>query len=201
MITSRTTLVVTVLLPDRVGILAETTGIVFRLGGDIGAIRQTIVDGFFSLVFLASFAEADAEALRARVDEALSKSLGPDASVGVRVVDDLPSPVIPDGERFIATTRGPDKPGTIFAISSFFVEHGVNIETWQVDTLSDKIVYIAQVLIPADIDARAIQRDFIDQMAIHGLTATLAHENIFRATNEIGPIGSLLPPGEMHKIK
>ena len=201
MSTSTTTLVVTVLLPDRVGILAETTGTVFRLEGDIGAIRQTLVDGFFSLVFLASFADADAKALRARVEESLVQALGADASVGVRVVGRLPSPVIPDGERFIATTRGRDKPGTIFAISSFFVEHGVNIETWQVDTHSDKIVYIAQVLIPADIDAHAIQRDFVDQMAIHGLTATLAHENIFRATNEIGPIGSLLPPGEMHKIK
>lgn len=201
MSTSPTTLVVTVLLPDRVGILAETTGTVFRLGGNIGAIRQTIVAGFFSLVFLATFDDPAAESLRDKVEAALSKALGAEASVGVHVVAEPPSPVIQDGERFIATTRGPDRPGTIYAISSFFVEHGVNIETWQVDTRADKIVYIAQVLIPSDIDARSIQRDFIDQMAIHGLTATLAHENIFRATNEIGPIGSLLPPGEMHKIK
>jgi hypothetical protein len=29
-------------------------------------------------------------------------------------------------------------------------------------------------------------------MATHGLTALLCHENIFRATNEIGPIKALI---------
>ena len=48
--------VVVVLAPDRVGILCDVTRIVFELGGNIGGIRQTIVDGFFNLVFTVIFA-------------------------------------------------------------------------------------------------------------------------------------------------
>ena len=183
--------VVSVLLPDRVGILCEVTRVVLDFRGNIGGIRQSIVDGFFSLTFTAALgAPAEPENLR----QALSRHLGAEAAVAVQPISRAPLPVLPDGLPFIALTRGPDKPGTIHAISAFFVEHGINIADWQVDVENDRVVYIAQVRLPVGSDTRAIQQAFRDQMARHGLTATLAHENIFRATNEIGPIAALLTP-------
>ena len=74
------------------------------------------------------------------------------------------------------------------------MQHGVNIADWQVEVANDQVVYIAQVRLPANADPRLVQQAFRDQMALHGLSATLAHENIFRATNEIGPISALLTP-------
>ena len=41
--------VVSVLLPDRVGILRDVTRVILDFQGNIGGIRQSIVDGVFSL--------------------------------------------------------------------------------------------------------------------------------------------------------
>ncbi len=184
-------IVATILLPDRVGILRDVTRVILDSQGNIGGIRQSIVDGFFSLTFTAIL---EKPITPAALTQALQQALGTDSAVAVRSIRQTPPPVLPDGHPFIALTSGPDKAGTIHAISNFFVQYGVNIADWQVEVEDDRVVYIAQVTLPAASDTHAIQQAFRDQMALHGLTATLAHENIFRATNEIGPIGALLPP-------
>ena len=101
-------------------------------------------------------------------------------------------PVVASGSRFIVTTRGEDKPGTIFAITSFLVDHGINIEDWLVEEDGGQVVYIAQIVIPEAVDFRMVQEKFREAMAQRSLVALLCHENIFRATNEIGPIKALL---------
>ncbi len=181
--------ITSVFVPDRVGLLRDVTQAVFSLEGNIGAIRQTVVDGFFSLVFTSEHpCQVSPEALRALLDSSLE-------SEAVVTVIDRPEeqrPALTTGARFVVMTRGADKPGTIFAIASFLVEHGVNIEDWMVEEEDGKVVYIAQVVVPEAVDFRTIQESFRVAMAKLGLIGLLCHENIFRATNEIGPIKSLI---------
>jgi predicted amino acid-binding ACT domain protein len=181
--------VISVLLPDRIGVLRDVTGAVVRLGGNIAGIRQTVVDGFFSLVFTS---EHPADVTCAQIRAALVAELGAGADVAVRAYTSPPPPPLADGARYVAMTRGPDRPGTIHAISAFFVEHGVNIEDWQAEGEDADVVYTAQVVLPAAADFRAVQEGFRARMAARGLSATICHENIFRATNGIGPIKELL---------
>jgi glycine cleavage system transcriptional repressor len=181
--------ITSVLVPDRVGLLRDVTQAVFSLEGNIGGIRQTLVDGFFTLVFTSEHpAQVAPEALRAL----LSASLEPEAVVTVLDCPAKRAPALPAGSRFVVMTRGADKPGTIFAITSFLVDHGVNIEDWVVEEDAGQVIYIAQVVVPESVDFRAIQEGFRAAMAERGLTGLLCHENIFRATNEIGPIKSLI---------
>ena len=181
--------ITSVLVPDRVGLLRDVTRAVFSLEGNIGGIRQTVVDGFFTLVFTSEHPpQITPEALRAL----LVSSLESEAVVTVLDCPEAHAAVVPTGSRFVAMTRGADKPGTIFAITSFLVDHGVNIEDWMVEEESGQVVYIAQVAVPEAVDFRAIQEGFRATMAERGLVGLLCHENIFRATNEIGPIKSLI---------
>jgi glycine cleavage system transcriptional repressor len=181
--------ITSVFVADRVGLLRDVTQAVFALDGNIGSIRQTVVDGFFTLVFTADFPEqVSAEALRALVASALDAG----AVVTVMECPDAPKAVVPEGSRFVVSTRGEDRPGTIFAITSFLVEHGVNIEDWVVENDGGQVVYIAQVTVPEAVDFRMLQDRFRNAMAERGLSSLLCHENIFRATNEIGPIKALL---------
>lgn len=182
--------ITSVLVPDRVGLLRDVTQGVFSLGGNIGCIRQTVIDGFFNLVFTSEHSrQVTPESLRAL----LASTLEPDAVVTVLDSPEAQQAAVSSGSRFVVMTRGEDKPGTIFAITSFLVEHGVNIEDWMVEQEEDgKVVYIAQVAVPEAVDFRRLQETFREAMATHGLTALLCHENIFRATNEIGPIKSLI---------
>ena len=181
--------ITSVLVPDRVGLLRDVTQAVFSLEGNIGAIRQTVVDGFFNLVFTSEHPRpVTPEAVRAL----LSSSLEPEAVVTVLDSPEAQKPAVSTGSRFVVMTRGADKPGTILAITSFLVDHGVNIEDWMVEEEDGKVVYIAQVVVPESVDFRTIQENFRDAMSKLGLTGLLCHENIFRATNEIGPIKSLI---------
>ncbi len=184
------TFMISILVPDRVGLLRDVTQAVFALEGNIGAIRQTTVDGFFSLVFSSDHPAAlSSEALRSM----LASALEPDAVITVLNRELHPATTqIPAGPRFVVMTRGRDKPGTICAITSFMVEHAINIEDWMVDEEDGEIIYIAQVMVPESIDFRATQSAFRARMEALGLTGVLCHENIFRATNEIGPIKPLI---------
>ncbi len=181
--------ITSVLVPDRVGLLRDVTQAVFALEGNIGSIRQTVVDGFFTLVFTAEHpSQVMPEALRAL----LNASLESEAIVTVLDCPETRESVVPTGSRFVVMTRGEDKPGTIFAITSFLVDHGVNIEDWMVEEEGGQVVYIAQVVVPEAVDFRLLQDGFRSAMSERGLTGLLCHENIFRATNEIGPIKSLI---------
>ena len=186
---------IAVLLPDRVGALRDVTAAIVRLGGNITGIRQTIVDGFFSLVFTSTHpAEVTSDAIR----NELAARLDPDAAILVRAYTCRPSPTLAVGARYVAMTRGPDRAGTIHAISAFFVEHGSNIEDWQAEDEGADVIYTAQVTIPDTADFRKIQDAFRARMNARGLSATICHENIFRATNEIGPIKGLLASGKVN---
>lgn len=182
--------ITSVLVPDRVGLLRDVTRGVFSLEGNIGRIRQTVVDGFFNLVFTSEHpAQVTPESLRALLDSTLET----EAVVTVLDSPEAQPPAVSAGSRFVVMTRGKDKPGTIFEITSFLVEQGINIEDWMVGEEEDgNIVYIAQVTVPENVDFRMLQESFHDAMASRGLTALLCHENIFRATNEIGPIKNLI---------
>jgi len=181
--------IIAVLLPDRVGALRDVTATIVKLNGNIAGIRQSIVDGFFSLVFTS---EHPAMISSEQIRKALAAQLEPEAAIVVQSYASRPAPPLASGARYVAMTRGPDRPGTIHAISAFFVEHGINIEDWQVENEGADVIYTAQVSLPESADFRRIQEAFRKTMTAHGLTASICHENIFRATNEIGPIKGLL---------
>lgn len=182
---------VSVLVPDRVGLLRDVTEAVFSLGGNIGLIKQNLIDGFFNLVFVADFPPSvDKGAIERGVFENL-KTDG--ATITIRKTDGgRIDGETEKGSRFIAVTKGEDRPGTIFAITSYFVAHNANIEEWNVSANASRVLYIAQINVPQEVDFRKLQIGFKDEMSKLGLNAVICHENIFRATNEIGPIRALL---------
>ena len=179
---------ISVLAPDRIGLLRDITGVLFRSGGNVNAIRETLLDGFFSLICTVTF-EAPVEPLALKAD--LARALGGEAEISAHPFSENPQPVLPQGARFIAVTHGPDKPGTIFGISKFFAGRGVNITDWSLSEEDGHITYVAAILLPQDADFREMQTAFRAEMSGLGLAANLCHENIFRATGEIGPIRDL----------
>lgn len=182
--------VISVLVPDRVGVLRDITQTIYSLKGNIGEIRQTVVCGFFHLIFESIHpSDITSTVLQEKLHTTL-KGLA-----GITVLENPlnQDPPVPEGAKFIVMTRGKDKPGSIFTITSFLVGHGINIEDWFVEQDRDDVVYIAKVVIPEKIDFHQLQLAFKTEMTQKlGLSTLLCHENIFRATNEIGPIKSLL---------
>ena len=191
---SPTRFLVTTALPDRVGILRDVTGSLFALGANFTDLRQTVVGGIFTLSAIAEFeSPADPSALVAAVRAALPEE---DACVDVRpcAAHDAP-PAANAGARHVVAVTGPDSPGRIHRIAKVFAAHGANVEDWRHD-LSDpaRTLTIGVVTIPAETDLAALRAALAAELAPLGLSTSLLHENIFRATNEVGPIRNLLDP-------
>ena len=100
------------------------------------------------------------------------------------------------GGRYVVSVTGPDSPGRIHRIAKVFAAHGANVEDWRHD-LSDpaRTLTIGVVTIPASADLEALRAALDAELAPLGLSTSLLQENIFRATNEVGPISVLLDPG------
>ena len=198
-----TRFLVTTALPDRVGILRDVTGALYALGANFTDLRQTVVGGIFTLSAIAEFeAPADPAALAAAVRAALPEK---DACVDVRPCAAPASHVAmriertsaphAAGERYVVSVTGPDSPGRIHRIAKVFAAHGANVEDWRHD-LSDptRTLTIGVVTIPPAADLAALRAALDAELAPLGLSTSLLHENIFRATNEVGPISVLLNP-------
>ena len=101
----------------------------------------------------------------------------------------------PAGERYVASVMGPDRPGRIHEIARIFADAGVNVEDWRHD-FSDpaRTLTVGIVTVPPSCDVTALQKTLADTLGPTGLATSLRHENIFRATNEVGPIRNLLDP-------
>ena len=185
---------VTTILKDRVGILRDVSGVLCRLGANLTDLRQNVIGGMFVVSAIAEFESAvEDSAVTFAILNALKT---PSAQVSVLECD----PAVAqsrartiDGERYVASLSGPDRPGNIHAITEVLARYGANVEDWRHD-LSDPAhtLTVGVVTLAAGSDPLAIQKELRDTFGPMGLAASLLHENIFRATNEVGPIIDLL---------
>ena len=186
------TFLITAILPDRVGILRDVTGVVFLQGGNLTDLRQIIIGGVFSLSCVAQFeGTPDPVKIRSAILADLPEKHAEVSVIPCSANSFDASPVV--GERYVAAVSGPDRPGRVHMIAEIFASHGVNVEDWRHDLSdSNRALTIGMVRVPAGCDVQHPQSELSQTQAAYGMVASLRHENIFRATNEVGPIDALI---------
>ncbi len=182
--------VIAVILPDRVGILRDVSRAVYELNGRIDGITQTVLGDTFSVTLTAAFDESFAPAaLTTRITQLLAPA---EPSIVIRPHTSpsrtAPAPV----ERYVLTLSGSDHPGVLQSVTGFLVDLGINVEDWQVGFSDDRVLHIAEITVPARLDIQQLQDGFRALSSELGQQGSITHENIFRATHEIGPIKALL---------
>ena len=184
---------ITVILKDRVGILRDITDVIYRSGGNLTDVRQNVMAGQFVLNCLVEF-EQETKQLDFKL--ALMNSLPENSAQFVATPISATAAKRTkqsQGGRYVAAVSGPDKPGRVYKIADFFAARGVNVEDWKHDFSNPpNALTIGIVTIPPTADLAKMQSELSAAMTTDGLKASLTHENIFRATNEVGPISSLV---------
>lgn len=186
---AKQTYLVSVITPDRVGLTRDIAQTIVDLRGYISDMRQTIVSGFFSLIFVTEHTEDVGATLQDRLRAVL-----PEGAV-LSIMSDPASvrremPAV--GPRYVAIASGEDKAGVMLAISGFMADHAINIEDWSTIFDGNHVTHLAYVTFRAPcIDLKATQSDFRRVMAVEGFSAQLCHEDIFRATGEVAPIKAI----------
>jgi predicted amino acid-binding ACT domain protein len=169
---------------DRPGIVSAVSGAVADLEGNIDAVSQTVLTGYFTLIMLVDMPKGvSAEQLKRCVEAG-----GGDHAfmVLVRPVRPCPPRVVPKGsETFIVTIMGEDRPGTVSRFSNYLAEKGVNITDLYGDRQENRFVLVSQVQVPPQWDIGMLQADLEHLGQEMGFTVRMQHENLFVATNEL----------------
>lgn len=174
--------VISVMARDRVGIVAGVTRAILDLKGNVEALSQTVLRGYFTFILAVRFAEPrGVDEVRGAVER--SGAAG-ELSVSVKIREAAKASAV-DGDQFVITIMGKDRPGVIARISSYLSSRGINIVDLYAYTEGDGFVMISQVLIPKAMDVRQVQIDLESLPLGSDLLIRLQHEDIFVATNEI----------------
>lgn len=179
-----TEFVLTVMSLDRVGIVAGMAGAIAELGGNIEAISQTVLQGYFTIIVTVRFEqELAAEELARAVRQSGARG-ELEVSVKPREVSE-PRPVVNDAQRLILTISGPDRKGIIQRVCSYLATRGINVEDLYAYSEGKGFLLIAQLQAPPDLEVERVQID-VQSLWEEGLMrVSLQHENIFLATNQV----------------
>ena len=180
--------VISVFSRDRVGIVAEVSGAIAALGGDIADLRQSVLRGYFTMILLAAFPDGvSAAAIEERIAGASAAGQAPFNVIVLEsdAVATPPSAVAPP--TYLLTARGPDRVGFVAGVSAFCARHGLNILDLATTVTDGR--YVMMLMVDVSRCGRegvdTVRRQLQEFGTANGLEAVLQHEAIFRATNEV----------------
>lgn len=180
--------IISVIGPDRPGIIAATSGILFRLDCNIENVSQTILQNQFAGIFIAAIPEnLTIEHLRDQMMKEFEKLC---LYVYIKDFDTPISPFqIGRSDPYIITTKGPDRKGLVAGITEVIARHGVNVTNLQAvfeggDNPESNIM-IYEVDIPVTLDMTILRSELKHRASELGLNISIQHRDIFLAINRV----------------
>ncbi len=181
-------IIISVFGPDRPGILAAVSRILYEQNCNIENVTQTILQSEFSGSFIAEMPETlTADILCGLLSEVLTSMR---LQVHVKPLEtSQPALGGKPSEPFVITTRGPDRKGLVANITRIIADYGVNVTNLQAafkggENPNDNIM-IYEVDVPVDIDTHAFHRKLRDKASELGLVISIQHRKIFEAINRV----------------
>jgi glycine cleavage system transcriptional repressor len=172
--------IVSVLARDRVGIIADVSDALFRLDGNLESISQTISQGWFTMILSAAFPEAvGIDAVREAV-----ASIG-DVVAMVRPSAEERIAVSVEGEPFVATAVGQDKPGIVRGLTRCLARRSVNIQDVWNEVREKRFIVIFHLTVPPRTDPNELRGDLKDAAKELDVDLTFQHQDIFTAINSL----------------
>ena len=197
---------VSILGPDRPGVVHLVSATLSGLRCNIEEISQTILQGQFAAIFIADMPD---DVTQDTVHSTLVKAIAArdmSLSVIVRPVrgEDGESGEIPvDGgpsEPFVITVDGEDRLDMVSAFTRIFAEHKVNIENMKavMPDAADlgpagaaavrRALLMFEVALPLSLDRSAFRRTLEDKARGMGLRVSMQHRDIFEALHRVEPV-------------
>ena len=159
------TVAVTVVGQDRPGIVAEVSGCIADLGGNLEDSSMTLLRGHFAMTLVASVeSESDLQGRLAHLTE-------DGLAVSVLPVPAAETPTISNTQ--ILSLHGSDRPGIVSRTTTLLAERGGNITDISTRLGRDLYVLTAEVQFPVDADLAKVSADLTALAQRLGVTATL----------------------------
>ncbi len=178
-------MIISVMSKDRPGIIAEVTGAIFELNGDLADLSQSILRGYLTMTLIAAFPEAVSPP---EVHTAISQVDSENRfDVIVKLMDtplDTTVTLLPP-KTYIVTAQGENKSGLVYGISSFCCERGINILDLSTTLTAGRYTMILQI----DLSAIESIKDLRHELDLYaekaGMHVMMQHYDIFKVTHEV----------------
>jgi glycine cleavage system transcriptional repressor len=145
-------LAVTVIGHDRPGIIADVTGVLGGLGGNLEDSTMTLLRGHFAMTLIVGGTPPADVVARALTP------LSADGSLLVSVAEVPPEPEAEHvGSAHVLTVHGADRPGIVSAVTRVLADHGGNITDLTTRLSGSLYVLVAEVDLPAAADVSAVR--------------------------------------------
>lgn len=180
----RKQMIISVMSKDRPGIIASVTGAIYRLGGDVADLNQTVLCGYLTMILSASF---EPEVTKEDVLAAISH-IKTDCKfeVSIKEVAHEPGEACQLPETYVLTVQGPNKAGIVHGISQFCFDHNINILDLATTLQNDQYTMALQLdLTRSASSLETLQKELEEYSQQSNLTVMIQHHDIFQVTNEV----------------
>jgi len=178
-------MVISVMSKDRTGIVADITGAIYELGGDLADLNQSTLGGYLTMILFATFDEGVSPAMLREKIDAIDSPTTLDAVA--REITPAPSSEHSELPRktYIMTTQGLNRKGLVYGISSFCFRHDINILDLATTIMGDTYTMVLQLDL-SRVESITEVRSALDTYAHEEeLQVVLQHHDLFKVTNEI----------------
>jgi len=181
-----------VLIADRIGVLRDIAAAISDNGGNIDGISQTVVANYFTVILTATF-KSNSPDCHFLQQSLLSKFADNEASIVVREYSPLGPPLAGiRTDKYIIVIKGKDKPGILYRMTEIISKKHINIEDWYVEFKDNFVTHIGEITVPSKLNILQLHSEINNIIKPLGFNCYIQHCNIFRVTNEVGPVKMLL---------
>ncbi len=178
--------VISVMSHDRVGIIADVTGAIKQLHGNLEDMSQTVMKGYFTMLLLADFpGDVNEEQLRKALHAVKGLSSFEIGLLPYEPPKDAPKPSATSDDLYVITASGPDRVGLVAELTEYLRLKDINII--DLATRCEQNTYIMMLLVklPEGTDVAKLKKGLRIAMEVFGLSVEIRHQAIFSKTNEI----------------
>lgn len=179
-------MVITVMLKDRPGIIADVTGAIYELNGDLADINQSLLRGYLTMTLMATFADdVNVENIRQQLTTIASED------TFEAIIREIKYPFRSDAESglpektYIVTAQGQNRSGLVYGISSFCYDRDINILDLSTTLSDDQYTMVLQLDLSKIEDIKKLREELDDYADTAGMHVMMQHYDIFRVTNEV----------------
>lgn len=185
--------IITVMARDRPGIVAGIGEAIYKLGGNIEELSQTVVRGYFTIIVSATFSNIlSCEEVR---DAVAATGTSDELEVAVRLrKSSEPLSATPSKyDSFVLTLFGKDKLGVIYNIASYLASHGINITDLYGKTDDNSFTMVLELSVPPEIGPSELKTELEELGRSFGMSAHFQHVDLFKATHELHSLTTPVP--------
>lgn len=181
-------MVISVVSKDRPGIVADVTGGIYSLGGDLADLNQSILCGYLTMILIAKFqTDITPEDVEKKLSEIESEV--PIESIVKLVEGEIAQDIECQSDKiYMLTAQGKNRSGLVASLGEFCFERSINILDINTTLRNGSYTMILQLDLANAKSVDAVHDDLKALEEETELKIVMQHEDIFIITSEVSSL-------------